>query len=173
MRWRQAHEPRVGGRTHCRDSAERPRTWQRARSQPEFVSSARGEGVVSFHLAGRRVRKFEDLSICSTENFSSDGEGRPLAVIGHPEGTEKSLANAHAPARVALLCRPLCESCGRDTGGHGFRIFLEIRDDQIYEPHGRLASRSFPIRLDALSANRWFRDRVRVAAHLDRRRREA
>jgi hypothetical protein len=37
----------------------------------------------------------------------------------------------------------------------------------------RLASRSLPIRLDALSANRWFRDRVRVTAHLDRRRREA
>jgi hypothetical protein len=33
-------------------------------------------------------------------------EGRAnLAVTGHPDGTEKSLANAHAPARVALPCR--------------------------------------------------------------------
>jgi hypothetical protein len=26
------------------------------------------------------------------------------------------------------------QSYGRDTGGHGFRISLEIRDDRIYEP---------------------------------------
>ncbi len=52
MRWRKTCDPRVAGRTHRRDSAERPRTWQRARSQPAFVSSAPEEGVVSFQLAG-------------------------------------------------------------------------------------------------------------------------
>jgi hypothetical protein len=39
----------------------------------------------------------EELSIYSAENLSSDRGGRALAVIGHPEGTEKSPANAHAP----------------------------------------------------------------------------
>ena len=28
------------------------------------------------------------------------------------------------------------QSCGRDTGGHRFRISLEIPDDRVYEPYG-------------------------------------
>src|SRR6266568_9178582 len=50
-------------------------------------------------------------------------EGRAnLAVTGHPDGTEKSLANAHAPARVALLCPPPCKVASErpETTGSGF-----------------------------------------------------
>ena len=50
-------------------------------------------------------------------------EGRAnLAVTGHPDGTEKSLATAHAPARVALLCPPLCEVAAEiaEATGSGF-----------------------------------------------------
>src|SRR5207247_9103994 len=55
-------------------------------------------------------RPLEDLSIGSTEKLQQRPEGRAnLAVTGHPDGTEKSLANAHAPARVALLCPPPCK----------------------------------------------------------------
>jgi hypothetical protein len=50
-------------------------------------------------------------------------EGRAnLAVTGHPDGTEKSRANAHAPARVALLCPPLCKVAAEipEVAGSGF-----------------------------------------------------
>src|SRR6266511_689267 len=50
-------------------------------------------------------------------------EGRAnLAVTGHPDSTEKSLADAHAPARVALLCPPLCKVAAEipEATGSGF-----------------------------------------------------
>jgi hypothetical protein len=50
-------------------------------------------------------------------------EGRAnLVVTGHPGGTEKSLANAHAPARVALLCPPPCKVAAEipEATGSGF-----------------------------------------------------
>jgi hypothetical protein len=54
-----------------------------------MVSSGRRDPRNGFAL--------EEPSICSVENFSSEGEGRALAVIGHSGGNEKSLANPHAP----------------------------------------------------------------------------
>jgi hypothetical protein len=59
--------------------------------------------------------------------------GQALAVIGHPEGTEN-----HSPARIALVRPRAMGSCGRNAGGQGFRIFLEIRYDRVYEPYGVL-----------------------------------
>jgi hypothetical protein len=45
--------------------------------------------------------------------------GSSPRLIGHPEGTERSLTDALAPARIALLCPRQCESCGRHAGGNG------------------------------------------------------
>jgi hypothetical protein len=56
-----------------------------------------------------------------------------LAVTGHPDAAEKSLATARAPTRVALLCPPALQRCGRE-GRPRFRISLEIGDDRVYEP---------------------------------------
>jgi hypothetical protein len=62
---------------------------------------------------------FEELSICSTEHFSSGEEGRALAVIGQPERTEKSLANAHDTRSNRSPLSAAVQSCGRDGGGDG------------------------------------------------------
>jgi hypothetical protein len=72
---------------------------------------------------------FEELSICSAENLRSEGEGVPS-----PEGTERSLANAHAPARIALRCLPLCRVAAEMPEAR-VRISLEIPYGRVYEPY--------------------------------------
>ncbi len=96
----------------------------------------------------------EQLSTCFAENLSSDGEGDSLAVIGHPEGTKKSLANAHAPARITgersrarpnrSLRPPLFNVAAEMPQATGSKISLETRHDRIYEPYG-VARRALPL----------------------------
>jgi len=77
----------------------------------------------------------EELSICSAENFSGDGEGRALALNSHPEGTEKSLESSRPRSNRARLSAAL-PNCGRTVGNHSSRVSLEIRYDRVYEPYG-------------------------------------
>lgn len=65
----------------------------------------------------------EDLKHRLDRELHQRREGRAnLAVTGRPDGTEKSVATAHAPARVALLCPPLCKVAAEipDATGSGF-----------------------------------------------------
>ena len=81
----------------------------------------------------------EDLSIGSTKDFISDGRGErtsPSPV------TQTGLKISGYRSRTRLSRSPLSaamQSCGRDSGGHGFRISLEIGDDRVYEPYGQSA----------------------------------
>src|SRR5712691_4180154 len=92
--------------------------------------------------SGRRdapsAKPLERQRICSAEDPSSDWEGRALAVIGHPERTENSLANVHAPARIARLLYAAMPNGGRHAADHRSRISLEIRHDRVYEPYAQL-----------------------------------
>jgi hypothetical protein len=64
-------------------------------------------------------------------------EGRAnLAVTGHPDGTEKSLANAHAPARVALFRPPPCKVAAEVLEATGSGFPWKSAGDRAYEPYG-------------------------------------
>ncbi len=80
----------------------------------------------------------EGLSIRSAENFSSDGKGRALAVIDHPERTEKITGGRPIEAlffvRRGPKSRPTCRR-------QRVKIFLKIRRDRIYEPYGLRSDR--------------------------------
>jgi hypothetical protein len=65
-----------------------------------IAGESRGPGQHS-RPAERSLSK--TYGICSTRTSGSDGKRKALAFLRQPQGTEKSLANAHAPARVAPL----------------------------------------------------------------------
>jgi hypothetical protein len=95
-----------GGRRHAGDGRSRPSPYglERKTRPAERRRSRRPEHRLDRELHHRR-------------------EGRAnLAVTGHPDGTEKSLANAHAPARVAFLCPPPCKVAAEraEATGSGF-----------------------------------------------------
>src|SRR6266508_3573989 len=82
-------------------------------------------------------RRLEELSICWSENFSSDGEGRALAVIGHPEGTKKFTGKrSRTRSNRNLLGPPRGKVAARDAGDHGFRISLENPTTEFTNPTG-------------------------------------
>jgi signal transduction histidine kinase len=72
--------------------------------------------------------------------------GRDPAATG--KGTEKSPANAHAPARIALL-RPLVAKLRPKTPETtGLRISLEIHHDRVYEPYALARRSAMPVDLE-------------------------
>jgi hypothetical protein len=78
----------------------------------------------------------EALSICLAENLTSAGEGDPLTVIGHPEGTENHWRTLAHPLESLSLIPSYATAAADMPEATGSRISLEIRHDRIYEPYG-------------------------------------
>src|SRR6266545_5514291 len=92
-----------------------------------FVNSAVAD--LQGNRAGAREARLADRVAAVTlataaPPFSlwSRAEDASRRTASLPDGTEKSLANAHAPARVALLCPPPCEVAAErpEATGSGF-----------------------------------------------------
>jgi hypothetical protein len=116
MRWPHAHGPRVAGRAHYRANAERVQAWHRARSHLKLVSTARGEVVVSFHLAGvsilgRRARH----SGVALEAVLSQRRAQTAAEHAVRLGAQERRPAGADPTRCRTEAR--AAQHGRDRGG--------------------------------------------------------
>jgi hypothetical protein len=87
--------------------------------------------------SGRRDAEWlraQELSSCSVESLSSDGERR-ASPSSSSQRTGKSLAKAHAPARIALRYPPQRE-VAVEMPEAPVQDFPANLHDRIYEPHG-------------------------------------